>query len=114
MMERKAQPKRKLAIAKSKKAKAESEKTLAGSIKARELSFSKNVVVRDIMFEAKVLGISEGAAEKFAEKVSERVTKWAEQRESITEDDINTQIAKEINKYSKDLAFVYKNRGKII
>ena len=97
-----------------KKAKAKSKKALAGSIKAKELSFSKAVVVRDIMFEAKVLGISVGAAEKFADKVSDKVTKWAEQRQSITEDDINMQIAKEVNKYSKDLAFVYKNRGKII
>ena len=104
---KKAQTERNLAQAKSKKA-------LAGSNKAKALSFSKAVVVRDIMFEAKVLGISVGAAEEFAEKVSEKVVKWAERRQSVTEDDLNTQIAKEINKYNKDLAFIYKNRGKII
>lgn len=97
-----------------KKAKASSQKALAGSRKAKALKFSKEVVVRDVMFEAKALNISVGAAEDFAEKVSEKVVKWAEHRASITEDDINAQIAKEINKYSKDLAFVYKNRGKII
>lgn len=78
------------------------------------MKFSKAYVVKDIMLEAKVLGISAGAAKVFAEKVAEKVAKWAERRESVTEDDINTQIAKEINRYSKDLAFVYKNRGKII
>lgn len=78
------------------------------------MKFSKTYVVKDIMLEAKVLGISAGSAKVFAEKVAEKVAKWAERRESVTEDDINTQIAKEINRYSKDLAFVYRNRGKII
>ena len=96
------------------KAKTKSKKALAGSIKAKELSFSKAVVHRDIMFEAKALGISVGAAKAFAEIVSEKVSKWAEKRGAVTEDDINMQIAKEINKYSRDLSFVYKNRGKII
>ena len=105
---------RKKAIAKSKLAQVKSQKAIAGSNKAKELSFSKAVVVRDVMFEAKALGISQGAAKVFAEKAAEKVTDWAERRESITEDDITTQIAKEVSKYSKDLAFVYKNRGKII
>ena len=96
------------------KAQAVSQKALAGSRKAKELSFSKAVVVRDILFEAKALRISQGSAKVFAEKVAEKVAKWAERRESITEDDINMQIAKEIGKYSRDLSFIYKNRGKII
>lgn len=82
--------------------------------KAKAKSFSKELVVKDIMLEAKILGISVGAAEVFAEKVAIKVSTWAKQRESVTEDDINMQIAKEINRYNKDLAFVYKNRGKII
>ncbi|MBQ6127953.1 hypothetical protein IJI69_04720 [Candidatus Saccharibacteria bacterium] len=82
--------------------------------KAIAKSFSKTAVVKDILLEAKVLGIASGSAKVFAEKVAEKVAKWAERRESVTEDDINTQIAKEINRYSKDLAFVYQNRGKII
>jgi histone H3/H4 len=102
------------AKAKSRLAQAKPQKAIAGSNKARALSFSKAVVVRDVMFEAKALGISQGAAKAFAEKVAEKVVKWAERRESITEDDINMQIAREIAKYSKDLSFIYKNRGKII
>ena len=105
---------RKKTIAKSKLAQTKSQKAIAGSNKAKALSFSKAVVVRDVMFEAKALGISQGAAKVFAEKVAEKVTDWAKRRESITEDDINTQIAKEVNKYNRDLAFVYQNRGKII
>ena len=97
-----------------KKAKALLKKAIVKSEKAKAKCFSKTFVVKDIMLESKVLGVSEGAAEKFADIVSDRVMKWAERRESITEDDVNTQIAKEIKKYSKDLAFVYKNRGKII
>lgn len=97
-----------------KKAQTETKKALAGSNKAKTLSFSKAVVARDIMFEAKALGVFSGAAKEYAEKVSEKVARWAERREKITEDDINTQIAKEIAKYNRDLAFIYKNRGKII
>ena len=49
-----------------------------------------------------------------AEKVADKIAKWAERREEVTQADIDAQIAKEVSRYSKDLAFVYKNRGKII
>ncbi|MBO7720389.1 hypothetical protein J6S35_02000 [Candidatus Saccharibacteria bacterium] len=78
------------------------------------MKFSKKQVVKDIMLEAKVLGISAGAGEKYAEKVADKIAKWAERREEVTQADIDAQIAKEVSRYSKDLAFVYKNRGKII
>ncbi len=78
------------------------------------MKFSKKQVVKDIMLEAKVLGISAGAGEKYAEKVAGKIAKWAERREEVTQADIDAQIAKEVSRYSKDLAFVYKNRGKII
>lgn len=89
-------------------------KTKTERKKAKAITFSKKLIVKDITLEAKILGIASGSAEIFAEKVAEKVAKWAEKRESVTEDDINMQIAKEINRYNKDLAFVYKNRGKII
>ena len=78
------------------------------------MKFSKKQVMKDIMLEAKVLGISSGAGEKYAEKVADKIAKWAERREEVTQADIDAQIVKEVSRYSKDLAFVYKNRGKII
>lgn len=96
------------------KARAEKKIAKADCKKAKTVSLSKTLIVKDIMLEAKIVGIKPGAAEKFAEKVAVKVTKWAERRASVTESDINSAIAKEINKYSRDLAFIYKNRGKII
>ena len=75
---------------------------------------SKALIVKDIMLESKILRISTGSAKAFAEKTAEKVAKWAEKKGGVTENDINSQIAKEIKKYSKDLAFIYENRGKII
>lgn len=98
----------------TRKAKAVKNKAETERKQPQAKSFSKSLIVKDIMLEAKVLGISVGAAEQYAEKVSNKVVKWAERREAVTENDINAEIAKEINKYSKDLSFVYKNRGKII
>lgn len=114
VVRKKAIAAREKAKAVRKKAIAKLKKPLVKSRKPKTKSVSKTLVAKDIMFEARALGISVGAAEKFAEKVSEKVAKWAERREAVTEDDINAEIAKEINKYNKDLSFVYKNRGKII
>ena len=40
--------------------------------KAIAKSFSKTAVVKDILLEAKVLGIASGSAKVFAEKVAEK------------------------------------------
>ena len=94
------------------KARAKCKKAKAGLEKAE--AFSKKAIVKDIKTEAKILKISAGAAEKYAEKVAEKISVWTEKRGKVTQDDLDRLIAKEIAKYNKDLAFVYKNRGKII
>ena len=92
-------------MVRARKAKAVSKKTEV---------FSRKSIIKDIRTEAKVIKISAGSAEKYAEKVADSVEKWAERREGVTQDDLNRIIAKELAKYNKDLAFIYKNRGKII
>ena len=76
--------------------------------------FSKDSLEKDILKEAKIIKLPSGEAKGFSGKVAEKVAKWAEKRGEITENDINLKVADELKKYSKDLAFIYKNRGKII
>ena len=77
-------------------------------------AFSRRVLKRDILREAKVLRIAPGSAEAIADIVVEKVAKWAEQRAEITEDDLNRIVASKVAPYNEGLAYVYKNRGKII
>mgnify|MGYP003299257941 CR=1 FL=1 len=74
----------------------------------------KKKLEKEILFEAKVLNMHMGAAEAITEKVIESVSKWVEERAEITEDDINRETAKQLKKYNADLAYIFKNRGKII
>lgn len=103
------------AKAKYKKAKATRK---ASEQKARsdqkKVKFSRKKLVSDIMFETKVLGRHPGAAKIIAEKVADDVEKWAEKREFVTEDDIKRITGTKLQKYDADLAFIYKNYGKII
>lgn len=105
---RKAKTKRKLAQAKSRKARKVSRKAKV------IYEFSKSDLEKNIIRESKIIKIPAGEARSFVAKVAEKVAKWTEKRAEVTEVDINRQVAKEIEKYSKDLAFVYKNKGKII
>lgn len=76
--------------------------------------FSEESVKTDILSAAKSINIPPGTAEPIAEKTAKEVTKWVMGRKIITDDDLNMRIAKELQKYSRDLAYVYQNRGRII
>lgn len=82
------------------------------SVKAK--TFSIEDLKKDILHEAKLLKISETVAQTIAGRVAEKVEKWMEKRAAVTNDDLNRQLAKELQKYNADLAYVYQNRGKII
>lgn len=82
------------------------------SMKAK--TFSVEDLKQDILREAKKLKISETVAQTVADRTIEKVGKWIEKRAAVTNDDLNRQIAKELQKYNADLAYVYQNRGKII
>ena len=103
------------AKARYKKARAKSEalekRSRADKKRAR---FSKKKLITEIMFEAKVLNRHFGSAEIIAEKVADEVEAWAKKRTFITEDDITRVASEKLEKYDKDLAYIYKNRGKII
>ena len=71
-------------------------------------------IKQEILRDARSIGVPTGAAEVVADKTVEKVISWIQKRAVVTSDDVNRQIAKEIAKYSQDLAYVYQNRGKII
>ena len=76
--------------------------------------FDKVSLLKDIRTEAKALGIPSGAAESFAEMVVSQVQETIKDKKIITQNDLIRETAKELKKYNPDLAYVYKNRGKII
>lgn len=76
--------------------------------------FSEKDLQEDLMRSAKVVGLSVGTAEIIVHKIVKKVAEHLAKRAIITTDDLNRFIAIEAEKYSKDLAYVYKNRGKII
>lgn len=82
------------------------------SVKAK--TFSIEDLKKDILHEAKLLKVSDAVAETIASRAVEKVEKWIEKRSAVTSDDLNRQIAKELQKYNADLAYVYQIRGKII
>ncbi len=85
------------------------------SRKAKTVTVSKELVVKDLMRQAKALNIPTASTEKYIDGIAEKVSKWAEARGNvITESDLNTEIAKLVKRYNSDLAFIYENRGKII
>lgn len=76
--------------------------------------FSERKLLNDIMREARVLNLHPGTAEFVAKRAIMKAKQWAEGRSMVTADDLTRVISKELAKYNKDLAFVYKQRDKII
>ena len=90
------------------------EKIMTSRASKTKVKFSKKKLVAEILFEARVLNRHLGAAKIIAERVADEVETWASEHSFITEDDITQVASKKIAKYDKDLAYIFKNRGKII
>lgn len=78
------------------------------------IAFSEEELKKELLREARALKIPVGAAEAMVTEIAEKVAKWVRQRSAVTVDDIRQRIAREAEKYNADLAYVYKNHGKII
>ena len=76
--------------------------------------FSREALIKDILRNAKAANIPIGSAEIFANKTADHVEAWIKNRAQVTQADLDRIIAKKLSTYSKDLAFFYKNNGKII
>ena len=75
---------------------------------------TKKELNKDLIINMKALGIPIGAAEVFADKILQEVSKSIKGKKIITAEDLNRFIATAAKKYNGDLAYVYKNRGRII
>ena len=71
-------------------------------------------LTKELKVNMKGLGIPIGAAEIFTSKIISEVKKQIKGKKIITEQDLNRYIATAAKKYNADLAYVYKNRDKII
>ncbi len=76
--------------------------------------FNREKITKELKIDAKGLGIPSGAADVFIEKTLSATEKKLKNNKIITENDLERTIAKELQKYNADFAYVYKNRGKII
>ena len=77
-------------------------------------TLDERALKKDLLINAKALGIPSGAAKTFAEKVVKNVGKSLKNKKLITEGDLERALLKELNIYNTDLAYVYENRDKII
>lgn len=69
---------------------------------------------KELKFHARGLDIPDGAAEIFIDRTIASLKKTFAKKSIITENDLIRETTKELKKYSADLAYVYKNYGKII
>ena len=78
------------------------------------LDLNESLIKKELHVDAKALDIPIGSAEVFINRAYSSAIKKLSKRTIITELDLRNAISKELSKYHKDFAYVYKNRGKII
>ncbi len=76
--------------------------------------FSTEELASELKFESRSIGLPDGSIEPIIERVLHAVLIWLEERNIITKNDLERVVSSELDKYSPDLAFVYRNRGKVI
>lgn len=76
--------------------------------------FSEKTIRKELKIDAVALGIPSGAAEVFIEQAMIGIKKNIGQKKTITENDLANLLYQELKKYNADLAYVQKNRGRII
>lgn len=77
-------------------------------------NYDESELIKNLKIDAHGLGIPEGAATIFIERTVKDAKRSLHHRSIITENDLKRAIIKELKKYNADLAYVYKNRDKII
>ena len=71
--------------------------------------------IKDSVFRhAKALRLPEGWGEQLSERIAKATDKWIEDKDIVTEDDLQNFICKELEEVSPDIAFAYRNHDKII
>ena len=76
--------------------------------------YSHSGVKQSVLRQAKSARLPEGWAEQIAERIAKATDKWIEDKDIVTEKDLEVFICKELEQLDSDIAFAYKNRDKII
>ncbi len=76
--------------------------------------FSPEELVNHLKTDARSLNLPEKTIEPIIERVIHAVLSWLENREIITKSDLDRVVGNELDKYSPDLALVYRNKDKVI
>lgn len=69
---------------------------------------------KELKIHAKALDIPSGAAEIFIEKTLKQTRDSLKMKKIVTEKDVRQVVEKKLRQFNADLAYVYKNRDKII
>ena len=78
------------------------------------IELNEDKIKHELEIDAKALGIPSGSAEVFINRTLKVTFKKLQHKTIVTEKDVKEIIFKELSKYHKDFAYVYKNRDKII
>lgn len=76
--------------------------------------FDQPKLRRELLLDARAIGIPSGAAEDFVDRSITAAMSTLSSKSLITDQDLKRTITKELKKYHPDLAYVYQNRDKII
>jgi hypothetical protein len=76
--------------------------------------YSNQALRAQILADAKSLHIAEKWAETIANKTVDHVDTWIKDRGTVTEADITRVAYQKLKQYHADLAYIYKNRDKIL
>ncbi|MBQ3432789.1 hypothetical protein IJG22_00625 [Candidatus Saccharibacteria bacterium] len=76
--------------------------------------FNQTKLKRELMIDARAVGIPSGAAEIFIDHSITSALESLAKKSLITQQDLKRALTKELQKYHPDLAYVYQNRDKII
>ena len=77
-------------------------------------TYSSAALKKQIINDAKSLHIAEKWAETIAARTVKHVDAWIKGRSTVTEADINRIAHAKLKELNADLAYIYKNRGRIL
>ena len=76
--------------------------------------YSSAALKKQIISDAKSLQIPEKWAETIANKTAKHVDTWLKNRGTVTEADLIRVAYTKLKELNPDIAYIYKNRGKIL
>lgn len=76
--------------------------------------YSSAALKKQILANAKSLQIAEKWAEAIADQTTKHVDAWIKNRSVVTEADITRIAHQKLETLNSDLAYIFKNRGKIL